>query len=254
MLSLPELTAGPAPGALRSGAVVLMVSEGKIMLQLTGPGAPGPVSVTFDDPALLHRRRAGHNELLGRAVGCKQDHAPRVLDATAGFGRDAFVLADLGCHVTLCEREPVMAALLEFALESARQSGDSRIARVTQRMALRALDARQLADGECDADVIYMDPMFAPERKSAPAKAMQVLQLLAGEKDGDSAEKDAVSLLSWARCQPAQRVVLKRPRRAPQLGDVAPGHSLRGRSVRFDVYPLPRTRSTGTEVGEGQER
>ena len=44
--------------------------------------------------------------MLGRAVGLKADRKPLIWDATGGLGRDAFVLADLGCEVTLCERMP----------------------------------------------------------------------------------------------------------------------------------------------------
>ena len=42
-----------------------------------------------------------------------------MLDATAGLGRDAFVLASLGCQVTLIERVPAVAALLENGIERA---------------------------------------------------------------------------------------------------------------------------------------
>ncbi|TMP13498.1 class I SAM-dependent methyltransferase, partial [Pseudoalteromonas ruthenica] len=44
---------------------------------------------------------------------------PVVLDATAGLGRDGFVLASLGCKVILHERHPVVAALLYDGLKRA---------------------------------------------------------------------------------------------------------------------------------------
>lgn len=227
----PELT----PNTLEEGSLLVTVSENLPALQLTGRRAPGAVSLSFDDPTLRHRRRGGHNELLGRAVGWRRDRAPVVLDATAGYARDAFVLADLGCRVILCERQPVMAVLLEMALESARKDSDSWLQSVAERMLLHGYDAREIPfSSHCDVNVIYLDPMFIAERKSAPGKAMQVLQALTGKAAG--AVDDAPALLTWARSQPVRRVVVKRSRRAPTLSGDAPAHRVMGRAVRFDIY------------------
>ncbi len=46
-------------------------------------------------------------------MGIKGDYLPDVVDATAGLGRDAFVLASVGCRVRMLERNPVVAALLD---------------------------------------------------------------------------------------------------------------------------------------------
>ena len=46
------------------------------------------------------------NQPLARAVGIKSGFRPTVFDATAGMGGDAFVLASLGCTVTMIERSP----------------------------------------------------------------------------------------------------------------------------------------------------
>ena len=211
---------------------MLLVSDGRIALQQTGRGAPGPVFVSFDDAALSHRRRGGHNELLGKAIGWRREQPPAVVDTTAGFGRDAFVLADLGCRVRLCERQPVMAILLQQAISEAVASENAWLRAVAARMYLLELDARELPPAQMnDVDVIYLDPMFAQARKAAPGKAMQALQLLAGDDAADAAD-----LLSWARRQPVRRVVVKRARRAPDLGLDKPAHRLSGRAVRFDVY------------------
>ena len=59
---------------------------------------------------------------------------------------------------------------------------------------------------------------------------MQLLQRLLGE------EADPAELLEAARASATERVVVKRPRRAPPLAGTAPHHSLTGRSTRFDVY------------------
>ena len=90
----------------------------------------------FGRKAMRHRRRGGHNELLGKAVGVGRKPSLYIIDATAGLGRDAFVLADLGCRVALREREPILVAMLQSALQRAQSSADDWIAQVTARMHL----------------------------------------------------------------------------------------------------------------------
>jgi hypothetical protein len=58
------------------------------------------------------------NQPLFRAVGLKKgsSYRPRVLDATAGFGEDAWLLASKGCPTLAIERNSVIATLLRDAL------------------------------------------------------------------------------------------------------------------------------------------
>lgn len=213
----------------------LSVDEIGPYLQLTGRRAPGPVRCRFYDPGMAHRRRGGQNELLGRAIGVHRLEHCRVVDATAGFAGDAFVLADLGARVLMCEQHPLIAALLDLSLHHVSSAGlDWRQAAVS-RLSVRAGDACSLPDAELgNDDVLYLDPMFATGRRSAAGKGMTLLQrLLSG-----SAENSAQGLLRWALGRPVQRVVVKRPLKSPSLCDLRPSHSLAGRSVRFDVYHL----------------
>ncbi|MEM1190355.1 MAG: class I SAM-dependent methyltransferase [Pseudomonadota bacterium] len=216
----------------------LFADDSGFTLRLLDAGRFGPVRVSFDDPALRHRRRGGQNELIGRAIGWRADRSPAVLDATAGFGRDAFTLADLGCQVLLCERQPVMAALLENALADARRSGGW-AAEVVSRMQLYEGDARELPPPRLGGiDVIYLDPMFKAPRRGLPSKDMQLLQILTEASPGiPLTESDDAATLAWALDQPVSRVVAKRPRKASPLPGDAPGYAIRGSSVRFDVYP-----------------
>jgi 16S rRNA (guanine1516-N2)-methyltransferase len=224
--------------------LLLLMDGNHLSLQQSGPGAPGPVTVDFGAAAMRHRRRGGQNELLGRAVGLGRKAALSVLDATAGLGRDAFVLADLGCRVLLCEREPVVAALLEAGLADAAGRGDPWLAGVSARMQLWPGDARALpADRPGAVDVIYLDPMFPPRGKSAAVKKeMALFQALL---EGAASEDDSEALLDWALAQAVARVVVKRGLKAPCLGDRRPSHQLRGKAVRFDVYVLRAFTGTG---------
>ena len=205
--------------------LLLVVGETNAWLELEGV----KVAVQFDSAAMQHRRKGGHNEMLGRAVGLKADRKPLIWDATGGLGRDAFVLADLGCEVTLCERVPVLAWLLDQAVQAAAVSGVDQVRAAAARMSVLAADSK--TQRAAAGTVIYLDPMF-PERKKAAAvkKEAVMLQHLANQTD------DSESLWQWAWDQPVERIVVKRPLRAPILGQTRPAHTLEGKSVRFDVF------------------
>ena len=243
-LSLPCVKSLPRT----EGLLALVVDYDQGWLQLCGTNAPGPVMVDFSDTAMLYRRKGGQNELLGRAVGVKANRHPQVFDATAGLGRDAFVLADLGCTVTLSERSPVLAWLLESAVSAALISQHQQVRDAAERMRVTHgdscdthfmddptsntatnLSGADAAEGD-HPRVIYLDPMF-PEKKSAAAKKdLALLQRLHADID-DTGEQ----LLSWALAQPVSRIVIKRPIKAPVLGQHKPSHSIAGKAVRFDV-------------------
>lgn len=208
-------------------------SEGVQFAEL-GPQAPGPIRVDFLSGAVAHRRQfgGGSGQMIARAVGVQPGVRPTVLDATAGLGRDAFVLAQLGCTMTLIERQPIIAALLEDGL--ARALADPDCAAIISRMRLVCADAIVLMRGWEDSppQVIYLDPMFPHRDKSALVKKeMRLFRPLAGDDD------DAPALLDAALALASHRVVVKRPRKAPALAGTPPGYALEGKSSRFDIYP-----------------
>lgn len=234
-LGLPLLALGTDPMDCAAASALLIVSGQSLCLQQTGRGAPGPVVVDFGSAGMRHRRRSGHGEPLGKAVGWGKKSPLRIVDATAGLGKDAFVLADLGCEVDLYEREPVIVELLRAGLAVASVSDDPWLAGVVRRMRLDPGDARfKTATQMQDMDVIYLDPMFPQRNKSAAVKKeMALLQKLL-EDSADPADADA--LLHWALQQNTARVVVKRPVRAPHLAALQPSHRISGRLVRYDVY------------------
>lgn len=172
--------------------------------------------------------------MLLRAVGFKR--APcRIVDATAGLGRDAFLLASAGCDVTAVERSAVLAALVRDGLRRASDAGEAAAGRLT----LVCADARAFLGALPEADrpdAVYLDPMFPPRRKSALVKKdMRLVRLLAGEESGESAEASVVELLMLARSVARSRVTVKRPRVAPPIAG-EPAYSYTGTTVRYDVY------------------
>lgn len=195
------------------------------------------VRVDFAGGANDHRRRfgGGKGQDIAKAVGVTS-YLPTVLDATAGLGRDSFVLASLGCRVLACERHPVVAALLQDGLRRASLVPD--VSDVSERITLHFGAAHALLEQDLaeQPDVIYLDPMFEhdPKQKAAVKKDMQAFRDVVGQ-DTDTAELLELAL-QQARC----RVVVKRARKAEPLGGKPPSHSLTGKANRFDVYALSK--------------
>lgn len=194
----------------------------------------GGIFVDFVSGALAHRRRfgGGRGEAVAKAVGIKGDYLPDVVDATAGLGRDAFVLAAIGCQVRMLERHPVVAALLEDGLQRGYQ--DSEIGGwLRERLTLiHAASAQALSDIQPAPDVVYLDPMYPHRQKSAMVKKeMRVFQSLVGS------DEDADALLEPARRLAKKRIVVKRPDYAPPLAGVATQAAVVTKSHRFDIYP-----------------
>lgn len=234
-LSLPLLSSDTNLRRFTQARAVLVVSGQTLFLQQTGKSAPGPVAVDFGSAGMRHRSRSGTSELLGKAVGHGKKIPLKVLDTTAGLGRDAFVLADLGCEVMMCEREPVILEMLHSGLQRAAGSADAWLSGVAQRMRLCFGDARQVDLEELvDIDVIYLDPMFPRRVKSAAAKKEMALFQMLLECPAD--HQDADALVVWALAQDASRVVVKRPSKASNLAKLKPSHCIEGKSVRYDVY------------------
>ncbi|WP_330961623.1 class I SAM-dependent methyltransferase [Photobacterium sp. 53610] len=217
---------------------VLHLTEERLELLKRDEPKLGAVYVDLAGGAAAHRRKfgGGRGQAIAKAVGLKSGVTPTVLDATAGLGRDAFVLASLGCRVQMIERHPVVAALLEDGLR--RAQADAEIGGwVSERLSLLHATSQDaltnlIADPDYMApDVVYLDPMFPHKKKSALVKKeMRVFQSLVG------ADTDADLLLSPALALAAKRVVVKRPDYAPWLDEQTPSTVISTKKNRFDVY------------------
>jgi 16S rRNA (guanine1516-N2)-methyltransferase len=157
-----------------------------------------------------------------------------VLDATAGLGHDAALLACMGYQVTAVERSPIIAALLKDGL--ARALADERYREALGgRLRVIVGEAREILGGLDEApDAIYLDPMFPPKRKASALakKGVRLLRRVVGD------DEDASELFEAAVARSVPRLVVKRPTSAPPLrpGPVA---SFTGKLARYDVY-VPR--------------
>ncbi|WP_088329673.1 class I SAM-dependent methyltransferase [Lacimicrobium sp. SS2-24] len=224
----------PIAEADSAQGLVLWLDENGLALKTLDDTKMGVVRVDFAAGAMNWRRHhgGGKSEAVAKAVGIKGAKRPSVLDATAGLGRDAFVLASLGCHLTLLERSAVVAALLEDGLN--RAATDPELCNwLPQRVRLLNTSAvSTMADWQGQApEVVYLDPMFPHRKKSALVKKeMRLFQQLLGP------DEDADALLQPALQLAQKRVVVKRPAGAPWLNEMKPHIEMTGRANRFDIY------------------
>lgn len=201
----------------------------------------GPVYVDFLTGRLGYRlaRDLNKHQPLARALGLKRRPRPSVIDATAGLGRDASILAALGCRVLMLERSPIIAALLEDGLR--RAGKDAFLGpMIKERVDLKSADAVDLLSSLPETqrpEIIYLDPMYPQRKKNAKVKKeMRVLRDIVGE------DKDAATLVHMALKRASRRVVVKRSRHAKSLPGPAPCSAIHGKTTRYDIYPITSAR------------
>jgi len=206
-----------------------------------GPGLRGPPhGAAVRRPPAPPLSRPGRDPLV-RALG-RPPAQVRVVDATAGWGVDAGVLASAGAHVAMLERSPAMALLLEAALARWHAGAHPAAARLT----LREGDAVALLSSLPRCDVVYLDPLFpGREARATSAVSLRWLRAVAAWSGADGGDPDDDrSLLEAARACALRRVVVKRGRADPFLAGVEPSGSLVGRTTRYDLYPGSGARPT----------
>lgn len=203
-------------------------------LMLTRDGKTN-VYVDFAEGANAHRQKfgGGKGQAIAKAVGLNKGATPSVFDATAGMGKDAFVLASLGCQVTLVERQDAIFALLTDGFRRALASED--LPWFTERMSLIHSSSHQALEKAIaekkQYDVVYLDPMFPHREKSAAVKKdMALFQTFVGS------DNDADQLLPLAMQLATKRVVVKRPDYAPFLNEQTPSSQIKTKKNRFDLY------------------
>ena len=214
-----------------AGLPTLVMTDKGLTLQANGQVFLG------DFTRMLPRLRQANlqEELLLRAARIRNaDHPLRALDATAGMGEDALILAAGGFRVDLYENDPVIAALLRDTV--ARASGEEILKASVSRMTLHEEDSIE-AMKKLDPvyDVIYLDPMFPAREKSALVK--KKFQLIHGlEKPC----RDEEALLAAAMSLRPLKLVIKRPLKGAFLAGRKPDYSLKGKAIRYDCFVFAR--------------
>ncbi|MFK8010688.1 MAG: class I SAM-dependent methyltransferase [Marinicellaceae bacterium] len=180
------------------------------------------VFVDFKSKQLQFRSQAHLNaELIIKAVLGKKKQPTSIMDCTAGFGKDSYLLSLTGSQITAFESNPVMYALLKDGLNRSN----------IENIFLRKKDAmREIKLTDCD--VIYIDPMYPATKKSAKNnKNMMFLQAIVGHQ-ADMAEE----LFNQGMISNASKMVIKRPVKASFVTNKKPTFQIIGKAARFDVY------------------
>jgi len=160
---------------------------------------------------------------------CGREPGMHVIDATAGWGNDAAVLASSGINVQMIEHDPVLAVLLEDGLQRLNQQEPT----APVHLSLHTIDAWAYLDALSPPDypdVIYMNPIHPARFKMTHnQKSLSPLQAFL------STIEDPLGLLKVACARVQKRVVVKWPTHFQPLNK--PSYVLKGKSpVRFDVY------------------
>lgn len=190
------------------------------------------VSHSFTDPNLFYSRMIDRRQALLKACSNKQHSIRQVLDVTAGWGIDSFILAQHGKQVTMLEQNAFIYSVLSTSLSNACRHSHTQAA--AQRLTLKfgnSFDYLQRLES-CPKQYacIYLDPMFPAHRSNAkPGKAMQLLQYLTRNTDIDAC-------FSLALQKAGKRVVVKRPVKAAAISTLKPDLRYQEKTVRFDVY------------------
>ena len=198
-------------------------------VSLTGYG----LSYQGDFESMLHRVTNGRlqHEMLVRAAKTNEEGL-KGIDATAGLGEDAFLLAAYGYNMTLYEQNPVVAVLLKDALRRAKRN--PQLKDIANRMQLVEGDSvEQLANRVDEVDLIYLDPMFPGRQKSGLInKKLQLIQKLEPPCSEETALFDAA-----IHANPA-KIIVKRPLKSPFLAGKNPTYELKGKAIRYDCYAV----------------
>ncbi len=184
---------------------------------------------------LRHRLEKGRvdHELLVKAAKFKgEKEGLTAIDATAGLGEDSMLLAFAGFNVTLIERDPIIAALLKDTVRRGTRLRD--LSEAAGRMTVVEGDSIEELPKLMDPpDVILLDPMFPAKKNTGLVKKkFQMIYLL------ERQSMDEADLLKAAILARPRKIVIKRPAAGPFLGDMKPGYSLSGKTIRYDCIVL----------------
>lgn len=198
-------------------------------VSLTGYG----LTYQGDFEGMLHRVSDGRlaHEMLVRAAKTTETDL-KGIDATAGMGEDAFLLAAYGYDMTLYEQNPVVAVLLKDALRRAKKH--PQLKEIADRMKLVEGNSVEELKTRVDAvDLIYLDPMFPGRQKSGLInKKLQLIQKL------EPPCSDEVELFEAAIQAKPSKIIVKRPLKSPFLAGKNPTYELKGKAIRYDCYAV----------------
>merc|ERR1712137_60202 len=164
-----------------------------------------------------------------------------VVDACAGFGLNGFEIASYGARVLMNDRHPLVHYMLSVALNNAKNSTNSSLAEIANRIELcdQPTDSLQLLQKDTFEkqfgipDVTFLDPLH--HQKNTKGKDFgQAPFDPPKELTGSLFRRDQENLLALAKQLAANRVVFKKPFFA-EIPDDQSVRMFKARTHRFEV-------------------
>ncbi|MBL7004328.1 MAG: class I SAM-dependent methyltransferase [Gammaproteobacteria bacterium] len=172
----------------------------------------------------FERRAQAQNQHLLKAFKDKKKPIRHILDATAGWCRDSFILANNNFQVTATEQSALLYFLVQFSLNNYLKTNSLNL----ELQHSNAFDLLTLSKTSFQA--IYLDPMFPNSHNQAKnKKEIQVLQHV-------TKNIEIETLFELALKKATQRVVVKRPLQSDYLAQLKPHFQYKGKTIRFDIY------------------
>ena len=164
------------------------------------------------------------NQTLAQAIGFNKKPLS-VLDITAGWAKEAFLISQLGCQTTAIESNPFVFYLVQESLEY--NNIDSKQLEIKLDNSLNYL--KSLKNSYDYPDIIFMDPMFGGRKKSLSKKPLRILKKLVGETINKQ------ELFKLALLKAKNKVIVKRHKLDKPLNKNILC-SFKGHSVCYDVF------------------
>jgi len=183
-----------------------------------------------------HRLKSyrGNQEPLLKAIG-KRARQGRVIDLTAGLGRDSMVMAKAGAQVTLLEQHPLIVCLLIDAIEKAERI--TALKPISARLQVCWQDAFFWLEHESNQttvsfDAWYCDPMFehATNKTARNKRPMQILQAC-----NANVSQQPLAGFALAHLSGNTKLVVKRSRSSVASTEGL-NHQIDGKNWRLDIY------------------
>lgn len=173
------------------------------------------------------------SELILQA--CKMDKNSVVIDGTAGFGHDGLILASACHHISLIEKNPLMALLLLFEYQHMNQNPNWQ--KLLAKIHIKFADITNPKIDLPKANIVYLDPMFPQgSYQSKVSKTMQSLHLLANTPSKQ--EESELFIQAKTHLSSDAKLIIKRPLNAEPLANIPTNHHVANNAIRFDIYHL----------------
>ena len=179
------------------------------------------ISIDFLDEAINNKiksRLSGKKDIFSKLFPIKNS---TLLDCTAGYGRDSYVLRSMGFNITMIENSPIMSLLLNDALKKLKLSNFKMY---------HGNSYDYLNHSEKYYDYIYIDFMFDKLKKnSLSSKNDETLKLISFQENNKN------NLIRLAIKKANSRVVVKEPKYS--LSNILkPEYTIKTKLLNFNIY------------------